>query len=271
MDMLLEIQSEFASAVLDSGRVVPPSVASHSGVPSLKRFSVYRNNVVMSLTEVLEAYFPVVARLVGEEFFRATARQFIVVHPPRSPILSQYGADFPNFLEGFAPVADVPYLADVARLEWLQQRAYHAADATPLTAHDLATFPPHQLAELRMHFHPSARVLVSAYPVFSIWRTNTFDDHVSPIGPEAEGESALVSRASLEVRTLGLPGGSAALIEMLMAGAALGPAASHSLDRFPDFDLQWTIKALIDMGAVVDATVHRAASLAPLEQNRTTQ
>lgn len=269
--MLLEIQTEFASAVLDSGRVVPPSVTSHSGVPSLKRFSVYRNNVVMSLTEVLEAYFPVVARLVGEEFFRATARQFIVVHPPRSPILSRYGADFADFLGRFEPVANVPYLADIARLEWMQQRAYHAADATPLTAHEFATIPPHEISELRLHIHPSAQVLVSAYPVFSIWRTNTFDDHVSPIGPEAEGESALVSRASLEVRTLGLPGGSAAFIEMLMAGATLGEAASNSLDGFPDFDLQWAIKALIDMGAVIEATVHRAACFGSLEENRTTQ
>lgn len=122
-----------------------------------------------------------------------------------------------------------------------------------------------------MHFHPSARVLVSAYPVFSIWRTNTFDEHVSPIGLEAEGESALISRASLEVRTLGLPRASAVFIEMLTAGAVLGEAASNSLDGFPDFNLQWTIKALIDMGAVVDATVHRAATREPLEKNWTSQ
>lgn len=271
MDMLLEIQTDFARALLDSGRAVPPSVACLSGVPSLKRFSVYRNNVIVSLTEVLAAYFPVVARLVGEEFFRATARKFIVEQPPRSPILSRYGAEFADFLERFEPVSDVPYLADIARLEWLQQRAYHAADTTPLTAHDVAAIPPHKIAELRLHFHPSARVLVSAYPVFSIWRTNTFDEHVSPIGLEAEGESALISRASLEVRTLGLSRASAVFVEMLMAGAVLGEAASNSLDGFRDYNLQWTIKALIDMGAVVDATVHRAATREPLEMNWTSQ
>ncbi len=114
-------------------------------------------------------------------------------------------------------------------------------------------------------------MLVSAYPVFSIWRTNTFDEHVSPIGLEAEGESALISRSSLEVRTLELPRASAVFIEMLTAGAVLGEAASNSLDGFPDFNLQWTIKALFVMGAVVDATVHRAATRVPLEKNWTSQ
>lgn len=252
MAMLHEIQRDFAAALFDPARAVPSDIRRHEGRPAARRFSVYRNNVIMSLTEVLEAYFPVVARLLGDEFFRAAARAFIVAHPPRTPILSRYGSELADFLDGFGPVADLPYLPDVARLEWLQQRAYHAADAEALTARDLATVRPDQVAGLRVCFHPAVGLLDSEFPVFSIWRTNTFDDEVTAIGPEASAQSVLVSRVGLEVRSAMLLPGSHAFAAALMAGDTLGEAAAKGHDASTEFDLQQSIGVLIAMDALTE-------------------
>lgn len=262
MARLLEIQRDFAVALFDPARAVPSVIGPDGGRPAVKRFSVYRNNVIMSLTEVLEAYFSVVARLLGEEFFRATARAFIIAHPPRSPILSRYGGELADFLDGFAPVADVPYLSDVARLEWMQQRAYHAADAAALSAHDLASIRPDRVPRLRFRFHASVGVLKSAFPVFSIWRTNTFDDDVEAIGADAPGQSVLVSRVGLDVRSAVLPPGSETFVTALIAGATLGEAAAQGGDASADFDLQQAIGLLIAMEALV--AVSRTGSTASL-------
>lgn len=248
-------QHAFAAALFDPSGRAPADVGCHSGTLADKRFAVYRNNVVMSLTQVLEAYFPGVLRLVGAEFFRALAREFILGHPPRSPVLSRYGAQFPQFLEAFSPVADLPYLPDVARLEWLQQRAYHAADAVPLTAHDLAHVPHSDIARLCFVFHPSAQIQRSQYPIFSIWRTNTFDDVVDRIDGNAAGQAVLVSRVRLEVRTLLLTSGAYTFLAALMAGAKLQEAAEAASIEVEGFRIEPAIQALLDLDAISGAGV----------------
>jgi len=110
-------QSEFAAALLDPGAAVPAGVVDPWGAPAPKRFSVYRNNVASSLVRALEAAFPTVRKLVGDEFFAAMAGAFCLDHPPRSRMLMLYGDALPGWLESFPPVAHLGYLPDVARLD----------------------------------------------------------------------------------------------------------------------------------------------------------
>ena len=122
---LAGLQETFVHAVLRAGLLVPETVASMAGPSRERRIGVYRNNVKASLVAALVGAFPVVQRLVGEEFFEAAAFVFVEHHPPRSPVLAEYGAGFAAFLEGFEPARDLPYLADIARLEWARQQAFH--------------------------------------------------------------------------------------------------------------------------------------------------
>src|ERR1700730_4163511 len=109
-------ESNFARALCDRELPVPPGVVAHNSERPQERFAVYRNNVMVSLTGALEARFSATRKIVGEEFFKAAARQFVAAHPPRSPIMMFYGDAFPSFLTGFEPAWRVPYIADVARL-----------------------------------------------------------------------------------------------------------------------------------------------------------
>ena len=130
----LNFQAEFAGALLSTVRPVPAAVKGAAQGRVERRFAVHRNTVAASLIEALQARFPVVQRLVGEDFFRAMARAFVALEPPSSPLLFLYGESFAAFIARFTPAAPLPYLADVARLEYARGLAYHAADREPLAA-----------------------------------------------------------------------------------------------------------------------------------------
>ncbi|HSK38185.1 MAG TPA: DNA-binding domain-containing protein, partial [Arenibaculum sp.] len=169
---LADTQAAFAAALTDPSRPVPPGITTARGGPAAPRFAVYRNNVAVGLAAALAARFPVVARLVGEDFFRAMARAYVERHKPASPLLFEYGDEFPGFVAAFGPASVLPYLPDVARLEAAWSRAYHAADARPLDLGDLAAMAPDDLSAVRLAPHPSAAVVRSGHPVGAIWQAH---------------------------------------------------------------------------------------------------
>lgn len=242
VDSLATLQSGFAASLLSAEKVAD------------RRFFVHRNNVKASLGAALAARFPVVLRLVGVEFFRAMAVVFVERHPPRSPVLAAYGAGFADFLDGFEPVADLPYLADVARLEWARHLAWHAADAPAISIEELTTVAPNRLDSVRLRLHPAATVVVSIWPVISIWTTNILDEEIKPIGPDQTGESALVTRPGLEIFVNALPPGTGLLFEALSAGIALGEAVAQA-ERAAGFDTAAALSLLFRSGAVTSLAV----------------
>ena len=116
------------------------------------RFEIHRHNFVRSLTRALEKTYPAVVSLVDARFFAYAADRFIRAHPPAAPCLFDYGGELGGFLDGFAPCAPLPYLGDVARLEWEIHCAFHAADSGP------------------GYFKPFVRHFASPWPVDAIWR-----------------------------------------------------------------------------------------------------
>lgn len=246
---LADLQHRFTRAVLQAPLSVPDGVRRDVRPMRERRFGVYRNNVKASLAVALAARFPVVERLVGEEFFTAMALVFIERHPPRSPVLAEYGAAFASFLEGFDPAADLPYLPDIARLEWLRQVAYHSADAGAADIGRLAALPPEALDSVRLGLHPAMAVIASPWPIVSVWTTNTHDET-----PEAPtnwvAETALVTRPHLEVLVQRLPPGADLLVDELAQGIALGAAADAASSAHESFDLAMALSTLFAAGAI---------------------
>ncbi len=158
MDMQ-ECQSDFARALRDPDLALPTGVASHNSDAPRERFAVYRNNVMVGLVGALEARFPATRRIAGEDFFKGAAKLFAATQPPRSPLMMFYGDEFPAFLADFEPAREVPYLPGVARLEAARTRAYHAADAKPLTPAALSGGIPDDLAGTRFILHPSVEIV----------------------------------------------------------------------------------------------------------------
>jgi hypothetical protein len=248
--MFAPMQDSFAAALLDAGKPVPEGVTSHTGNQPARRFAVYRNNVVASLVKALGTRFPAVNRIVGEEFFNAMARVFVTEHPPRSPLLMTYGDDFADFIERFEPAANLPYLADVARLEAARTRAYHAADAKPVDTNLLRNIAPDALGGMCFVLHPSAEAVCSRHPIVTIWAMNAGEAKLGPI-ENWRPEDALIARPYLDVEVRSLPAGGVAFLIALIGGRTLAEAVAAAASEDADFDLAANLAGLLGAGLVI--------------------
>jgi hypothetical protein len=237
----------FSGALLDPDQPLPDGVVGPQGKQAAKRFSVYRNNVSVSLVNALADIFPTVQRLVGEDYFRAMARIYVQEHPPQSRLIFEYGRDFADFIAGFEPARHLTFLPDVARLERLWLDAFHAADATPLDAAVLATIPQEQLAGLRFTVHPAVRIFRASHAAVSIVSRDRSGRSLADVDPTA-AEDGLITRPSFDVELRHLPKGAATFLETLMSGQTLGDAAGAAMAENPELDLSGTIAGTLEAG-----------------------
>jgi hypothetical protein len=237
----------FSSALLDPERATPAIVAGPAGKGALRRYNVYRNNVTVSLIDALAAVYPAVRRITGADFFRAMARFHVRAMPPTSPLLFDYGHDFPAFIAAYEHAQGMPWLADVARIERAWLDAYHAADATPMSADALAAIAPERLADAVFTAHPAARVVRSPYAAVTIFAANRGEGAVDPIDVGTAAD-ALITRPDAEVVVRHLPDGGAVFLVNLMAGRTLGEAAAAALGSSPSFDIAANIAGMIEAG-----------------------
>ncbi|MCA8884464.1 MAG: putative DNA-binding domain-containing protein [Rhodobacteraceae bacterium] len=240
-------QSDFAAALLDPDRSTPAGLCGPGGAPAGARFDVYRNNVAVSLTEALETGFPTIRALVGDPFFKAMAGVHLRGFPPQSPMMMDYGQDFPAFLESFDPVAHLPYLADVARLELALRRAYHAADAIALDPAALAALPPDRLTRARLILAPAVQVLRSPYPVHAIWTAHRDPNAPKPTGG---GQTVAVSRPVYDPMADPISPAQGEFLQQLGSGARLGTALDHAAQD-PEFSFSTTLSLMLARGMIV--------------------
>lgn len=242
------MNSAFATALLDPARPVPKDVVNPDGSPAAKRFAVYRNNVAVGLSDALELSFPVIRQLLGADFFRAMAGVFLRRYPPQSPLMMFYGAALPGFLAGFPPVAHLPYLPDLARLELAIRHAYHAADSTPMDTAILGGMDPNALIRSIPHFAPAVQLLHSEWPIHAIWLVNKNPRAPKPVaGPQA----VLVTRAGFDPTLHPLDPITAQVVRLLLAGNSFSAALAAAP---PDFDLAGVLTLLLAQGAMTGLT-----------------
>lgn len=244
-------QRIFAAVLLDPDAPCPNGLIAWNGSDPTRRLAVYRNNVISSLIDALADTFPVTLELVGEAFFRAMAGIFVRGAPPQSARLAEYGDGLPAFIERFEPACSVPYLADVARLEMLRVRAFHAADADPLTPEQIAQAlaDPEQLPTLQVTCHPSLSILSSRYAVVSLWAAHQGLGDLASVNP-AVPENALVVRVGWEVQVIALPPGGDTLVTGLAQGLTLGEAAALAMAAHAEFDLTANLALLLRYDAL---------------------
>lgn len=236
-------QDDFHRALLDPSRSVPPGLTGPGGGPAGRRFDVYRNNVAVSLTEALRQSFPVIRKLVGEDFFTAMAQAHLRAHPPTSPLMMFYGEEMPAFLETFPPVAHLGYLPDMARLELALRHSYHAADAVALDPTLLQAIGAERLMAARIALAPAVRVLRSHWPIHAIWSANMKG---TPPPATTLAEAVLITRPGFDPEPHLLAAGGAAFVLGLQAGDRFRQA--HA--RAGHADLTPTLGLLFAGGAI---------------------
>ncbi|MGB3535464.1 MAG: DNA-binding domain-containing protein [Microcoleaceae cyanobacterium] len=170
---LRQLQQDFYQAIFESDTT---DALSQAYLNSSENFTVYRNSIVGTLTRTLESIYPVCYRLVGEQFFTATARVYIHRYPSVSPDLGKYGHAFAEFLSEFKPAAGLPYLPDLARLEWHWHCVFHGKITNTLDYQALGKIPQDQWGEIIFNLPQNSILLSSIYPIHRIWQVNQPDD-----------------------------------------------------------------------------------------------
>jgi len=207
----------------------------NEGLDPQERLGIYRNTSASVLVTALQLAFPAVRHVVGPEFFEGAARLFAAEAPPRSAWLDEYGADFPQFLAQLAQAASVPYLPDLARLEWRVNLVLHAADAELLEIARLATLGEAELEGLRLAPHPAAQLLRCEFPVDAIWHAvlERDDDAMAAIDLADGPVWLLVQRTHGDVRAGRLSEPEWSLATALFSGQPLGAALAAASGAEP--------------------------------------
>jgi len=188
------------------------------------RINIYRNTFRMTMIKALRLTYPVVLRLVGEEFFEAIGQLFATRYPPTIAYLDQCGGGFAEFLRTFEPATSLSYLPDVARLEWAINCALHAPDESPLDLQELAAIPAEDHRRICFVAHPSVQLLRLDYPADSIWRAivdDGGDAALASINLEAGPVRLLVERREAGVTLNRLEQKQWQLAERLLSGSSL--------------------------------------------------
>jgi hypothetical protein len=240
-------QTVFSNSVRHPDIAMPLGLVGPDGLPSDKRFSVYRNNVMVSLIDAMGANFPAIKRLVGDAFFISLAREFIIENPPEQPMLFLYGDRFAEFLEQFQSVADYPYLADVARVEFAWLQSYHAADIAVLDAAELGAIPAENVGKSKFRLHPATWIFRSIWPAATLMSRNRDGADCSDINL-ANGEDILITRPELDVQTRILPNGGYEFLNALALGETLEVAAGNAMASVDDFDFPGQISGMLECG-----------------------
>jgi hypothetical protein len=259
---LHELQTRFRDAVLGNAPERMAGLVAADGIDPAERLAIHRNNSWVGFHATLAATYPVVERLAGEDWFRASARRYQRAHPSTSGDLQYVGQHYGDFLHAELGSTEHAYFADVAALEWRYQEALIAADS----AAEGATFDPATLASVdpadheRLVFQPqpSLRLIESAYPLLAIWKAHQpgADPEAPPIRLDAGPSRVMLLRRTDHVELRELPAAEYALLEQFVLAKPLGAAAAAAAGT-EGFDLGAALCQLVSLGTL--ATFHLAS------------
>jgi hypothetical protein len=256
---LRDLQSRFDRALFDDApdgvtpwiRVCSVHEERGGDIDAGARLAIYRNNLREGFIKALALEFPVIERLVGNDYFRQLALEFLAEYPSRAGDLHPIGEPFPQYLRlrfGETPYA---YLPDVAALEWAYQQALIAADARLFDLATLREIPEETYGRLRFTLHPACGLMRSPYPVMRIWAANQPDaagDEVVDLSSGAD--FILIRRAADGVEIRSIAATDFAVLDAFSRGAFLADALETALGIDPDFDLGEALRCFIGLGVL---------------------
>jgi hypothetical protein len=246
---LRDLQAAFAAHIMGADSADLMAAVAGDTIPAAARLSVYRHHVFESLGTALAATFPTVQALVGADFFRGLARAFVGHALPVQPVLTEYGADFPAFIDGYEAARDLPYLADVARLDWALNLAFHARSGDRLQAADLSAVAAERLPSISIALAAGAVLVSSRYPLDRIWETSQPGAANETVDLNSGAANLLVLRRPDDAAFVSLSAGEAAFTAALTAGLSLERATGAAFHADPAFELSTSFARLLALEA----------------------
>lgn len=151
---------ELAVAILDIRQV--------ASTPGLL---IYRNNLLATATKALEISYPTLTTLLGKDGIKAVAAKFLSENPLLSGDWGEWGEALPSWISQQKAFIQLPYLVDIAKLDWI----CHIAERSAMTRQDresLALLVSIDAYELYLQTTSSLAVLTSNFPILEIWQAH---------------------------------------------------------------------------------------------------
>jgi hypothetical protein len=250
---LLEVQAGFLRSIIGEGAEAAEQYVVSGTSSASARLDIYRNNVFANYRNALGEVYPVIARLVGSDFFHHAVDRYVQAHPSKSGDIHHFGQQFADFLRRLPGAAELAYLPDTAQLEWYVHEAFHAAGHVPLAVERLAAVRSEQYPMLKFVLHPGARLMHSAYPVFGIWQANQPDrDGALDADAKPGTDSLLVIQRDYSVEIERLDAGEYAFLSCLAASERFADAVERASSVAADFDVQKVLARHVLALTIVD-------------------
>lgn len=172
------------------------------GLSPDKRLEVYRNNITSTRVRALQTIYPTVEAILGGDCFAGLARDFAWREADPGADLNRYGAIFSEFLSrqkhrpGFA---DLPYLPELAQLEWHWHAAHYAADDGAFDHQAFASAADHP-GRLHFKLSYSLALMRTRYPVREIHRRHRHRQATDAVPALRDGEHLCIYRRDAEPR-----------------------------------------------------------------------
>ena len=235
MTDLATFQHDFANALMADGQPKPPFRS--------QAFAVYRNTAARGAIEALRAIYSTVNELLGDDGFTQAALEYRTERPPVGPVLSDYGSGFPEFLGRQPWTCELPYLADVALLDWLWLETFLARDFDGL--------PGSYGGQSRIMLHPAARFAWLTTPALTIWQAHRNPDGFDELAPEWREEGALFTRPGLCVRPEAIDPACHRLLLTCGAPVRVSECVAAVADAFPRSDVPALLHRCVSIGALI--------------------
>lgn len=257
MSALREMQTAFAAAAFAQGaeraQFFEQFLAKFSHPASrhgARGLAAYCTSIQANLAGAVVATYPVLTAIVGVEFLTAAARDYARQVPSRSGDLNRYGDDFDRFLACYAPAAPLPYLPDVARLEWRIQQVHTAPAAPVADLSALATTPSESWGSLRFRLDPGHQLLASSWPLARIWTVNQPDYQGDFTVDFDQAQSVLIQRNADGIHVSKLRPGEHSFLSLLQRGETLADAVAQASTQVADFDLGAVLQTHLASGLI---------------------
>jgi hypothetical protein len=254
MTTLERLQSDFAAALVDPAcvRDILPALTAPDG-KIVERLALYRGNILAAQEKALANAYPTVHALVGDEFFAALALAYGDTFPSTSGNLNLFGEQLGAFVATFRHTRALPYLGDVARLDWAVHRARDAVDVELLSPASIAEMSPQALLATKFRVNPACAWFDSRYPIASIWLAHQPQATVALPEHANQAQCALVVRPRWEVAVVESNAGEIAALEHLGNGADMGTAIQAAILADAIADLPGTLARWLDLGVFIGA------------------
>jgi hypothetical protein len=246
-----KIQSRLLEAITDPDKAEAEdldSFISSDQISREERLAIYRNNHIKGLTNILISTFPLIEKIVGRAFMTQMSAEYIKKNLPDKANMNLYGKDFPEFIKNNEPAHKLPYLYDIAQMEWLWNEAYYAPEHISLDPNQLLELNEEDFYSMRLKLGDSVRLMQSKFSLIKIRTFLESDEPKEKIKYDSHPSNILISKINHQVQVTPLSDAEFLFLKGIKKGAALGDITVTISNSHTNFKLDEVLQKHFTLG-----------------------